>query len=279
MTASDHALAQGRAADGVPLYLRVAISLRSRIHRGEWSVGQQLPSFEDLAEGYGVSLNTVRRAVQMIASESLVESCRGRGTTVLANRGAQAYEQLGANLADPLATQPDLSIRILESGDAATLSDALRAGGTPAEAYHRTLKVHTLHDTPFALLEIYVDRAVYRRFPRGAERRHKLSVLMRRYGRVALVSSRQLLTIGHADPRTAAALDCPIASPVVRLRRWRVDAGGRIAYACDVLYRGDMFVWDVTEPIVDSESPTHDVIPNARMDRVAARRGGPRGGH
>ena len=276
MTASDHAIALGRAAAGVPLYLRVAISLRSRIHRGEWAVGQQLPSFEELAEGYGVSLNTVRRAIGMLADEALLESCRGRGTTVLANRVAQAYAQLGSSLADPLATQPGLSIRILESGDAATLSEPLRDGGTPAAAYHRTLKVHTIDETPFALLEIFTDREVYRRFPRGAERRQKLSVLMRQHGGVALVSSRQVLTIGHAEPRTAEVLDCPIASPVVRLRRWRVDANGRVAYACDVIYRGDMFVWDVTEPIVDSAAPTHDLIPKARLDRVAATRGGAR---
>jgi len=272
MTATEHAITSGPAAAGVPLYVRVAISLRTRIHRGEWGVGQQLPSFDELADGYGVSLNTIRRAVQQISTEALVESCRGRGTTVLANRAAQAYERLGANLADPLATQPGLSIRILESGDAPSLSDDLRSGGPAVSAYHRTLKVHTIYDTPFALLEIFVDREVYRRFPRGAERKHKLSVLMRQHGGATLVSSRQVLTIGHADPHTADVLDYPIASPMVRLRRWRLDANGRVAYACNVLYRGDLFVWDVTEPIVDAEQSTHDVIPVARMDTLVAGR-------
>jgi GntR family transcriptional regulator len=272
MTVTEHVITSGPADAGVPLYVRVAISLRTRIHRGEWSVGEQLPSFEELADGYGVSLNTIRRAVQQLSTEALVESCRGRGTTVLANGAAQAFERLGANLADPLATQPGLSIRILESGDTPGLPDDLRNGGPAAAAYHRTLKVHTIYDTPFALLEIFVDRAVYRRFPRGAERKQKLSVLMRRHGGAALVSSRQVLTIGHADPYTAEVLEYPIASPMVRLRRWRLDANGRVAYACNVLYRGDLFVWDVTEPIVDAEQSTHDVIPAARMDTLAAGR-------
>ena len=100
----------------------------------------------------------------------------------------------------------------------------------------------------------------------------KLSVLMRQHGGAALVSSRQVLTIGHADPYTADVLDYPIASPMVRLRRWRLDSNGRVAYACNVLYRGDLFVWDVTEPIVDAEQSTHDVIPEARMDTLVAGR-------
>ena len=46
-------------SDGVPLYLRVAMSLRTRIYRGEWQKGDKLPPFEILSQHYGVAMNTV----------------------------------------------------------------------------------------------------------------------------------------------------------------------------------------------------------------------------
>ena len=46
--------------DGVPLYVRLAASLRARITQGEWAVGLRIPAFDELAEKHGVAMNTVR---------------------------------------------------------------------------------------------------------------------------------------------------------------------------------------------------------------------------
>jgi DNA-binding FadR family transcriptional regulator len=55
-------------------------SLRDRIAAGEWSATGRLPAERELATQYGVARNTVRRAVNAIASEGTVARQIGRGT-------------------------------------------------------------------------------------------------------------------------------------------------------------------------------------------------------
>ena len=55
-------------------------SLRRRICAGEWSTSGRLPPERGLAAEYGVARNTIRRAVQEIASYGMLERHVGRGT-------------------------------------------------------------------------------------------------------------------------------------------------------------------------------------------------------
>lgn len=72
----------GEAADKEPLYVQVARSLRGRILRGELAVGQRLPTEGQMCEVYHVSRVTVRRALDELAREGLVERRRPLGTFV-----------------------------------------------------------------------------------------------------------------------------------------------------------------------------------------------------
>lgn len=64
-------------------YIEVTDRLRRRITRGEWEWRTPLPSEDALAEHYGVSRPTVRRALEALVEEGLVEKRRGKGTFVV----------------------------------------------------------------------------------------------------------------------------------------------------------------------------------------------------
>jgi DNA-binding GntR family transcriptional regulator len=55
-----------------PPYRAVSSALRERIRAGEWLPGEQIPSVRKLAEQYGVSIGTARRAVAVLRDEGLV---------------------------------------------------------------------------------------------------------------------------------------------------------------------------------------------------------------
>ncbi|MCC9309841.1 GntR family transcriptional regulator [Kitasatospora sp. RB6PN24] len=63
-------------------YLAVADALRTRILRGEWPVGQRLPSRARLAEQFGVGRNVTQRAMERLIVEGLLEGRAGSGTYV-----------------------------------------------------------------------------------------------------------------------------------------------------------------------------------------------------
>ncbi len=66
----------------VPLHHQVYLDLRAALAANEWNSGDRLPTERELAERYGCSLITVRRALDELAREGRLERTRGRGTFV-----------------------------------------------------------------------------------------------------------------------------------------------------------------------------------------------------
>ena len=66
----------------IPLHHQVYLDLRAAIDAGEWRPGDRIPPERELAERYGCSLITVRRALGDLARERRLERARGRGTFV-----------------------------------------------------------------------------------------------------------------------------------------------------------------------------------------------------
>lgn len=63
---------------------QVGSALRERIAAGEWPLGTQLPPERSLAEEQGLARNTLRRVLQALEDEGLLERHVGRGTFVKA---------------------------------------------------------------------------------------------------------------------------------------------------------------------------------------------------
>ncbi|MCO6004457.1 GntR family transcriptional regulator [Actinoallomurus purpureus] len=64
------------------LYLQVADALRRQIVEGELAAGARLPSRAQLAEQFHVSENVVRRAIDVLMAEGLIETRTGARPTV-----------------------------------------------------------------------------------------------------------------------------------------------------------------------------------------------------
>ncbi len=66
-------------------YLQLARQLREGIAAGE--IGPRMPSIMELTEETGLAVNTVRRAIKLLAAEGLVVTYPGRGTFVAPEAG------------------------------------------------------------------------------------------------------------------------------------------------------------------------------------------------
>ena len=68
----------------VPRYHRIAEALRDRIHDGELKAGERLPNQRRLASEFGVTLMTLRQALELLEREKLIDRRHGLGTFVAA---------------------------------------------------------------------------------------------------------------------------------------------------------------------------------------------------
>ena len=77
-----------------PAYLQLRDGLERAIRSGAYPPGSALPSERELSEAVGLSRMTVRRALEELAAERLVEQRRGSGTFVLGRRVDQPADVL-----------------------------------------------------------------------------------------------------------------------------------------------------------------------------------------
>src|SRR5258708_25065497 len=68
--------------DATPLYAVLEAQIAAGIAGGEFPVGSQLPTEEQLIRRYAVSRTTVRKAIQNLSDRGLIEIRRGTGTFV-----------------------------------------------------------------------------------------------------------------------------------------------------------------------------------------------------
>lgn len=76
---------------GTPLYKEVKRKITDSLRRGEWKPGGIIPSERMLSERFGVSLGTVRKAVDELTAEKLLIRHQGRGTYVASHTGDRQF--------------------------------------------------------------------------------------------------------------------------------------------------------------------------------------------
>jgi GntR family transcriptional regulator len=134
------------ADDRQPKYLRIHSNLRERITSGQWPPGSPLPSQRELAGQFGVSIMTLRQALQLLTDEGLIDTRHGSGTFVAAHYAydlgylrsfasdlsAQGAEITTELLAAEAVTPPaDVGARLGEPGEVLRLRRLRLSGGRP----------------------------------------------------------------------------------------------------------------------------------------------------
>ena len=100
-----------RVAFAQPLYTQVRAQILIRITSGEWSAGDALPNEFALAAEYGVSVGTIRKAVEGLEEQGLLIRKQGRGTYV-AGSGRNPLEQKFTSVRAPNGDPPEISYQL-----------------------------------------------------------------------------------------------------------------------------------------------------------------------
>ncbi|MGQ7341281.1 TrkA C-terminal domain-containing protein [Streptococcus suis] len=94
-------------------YQQIAVGVAQRIVSGEYEVGERIKSRSTLASMFGVSPETTRKALNILADMNIVSVKHGSGAIVLSKEKAQDFLD-NFELTNSLVTQKD---RILEKMD------------------------------------------------------------------------------------------------------------------------------------------------------------------
>lgn len=222
---------------------RVYLLLRDEIANSLHGARAQLPGEQRLAESFGVSRVTIRRALRALETDGLIERRAGSGTFVRRGDGDD-----GAIAVDMTTLIPQL-VEIGSTTTARLLSftygpapDAVaRAMALPKGVRVQTaIRVRSAGGTPFSHLTTHVPEEIASTYSEGDLATTPLFRLLERSG-VRVEEARQSVSATLASPDVAEALDVSVGSALLSLRRVVRDEAGRGVEHLSALYRPDMF--------------------------------------
>lgn len=220
------------------LYAQVANVLRQRIHSGQWAARAQLPTLDELEKEFHVARVTLRQALNLLESEGLIWRRRGRGTFVT-ERGGPEWIRVATSRDELVQLLEGAWSRLIDVSPGESIPHLEEDDGEPVAAYRHMRRLHGRGERAYAVVDMYLDKAVYARAPARFDTEMIIPVLDKLPG-VEIGDIRQTLTIGTADRHIAGPLGIPIGSPIGILRRMVRDTSGRVIYVGSVNYRGDV---------------------------------------
>ena len=216
-------------AVGMPLYRAVKRALLQAIEGGSVAPGDALPSEAELAGGYGVSVGTLRRAVDDLVAEHILVRRQGRGTFVAMHTSDRfLFQFFHVERSDGLREAPTVE---LLSFDRTRLdqeaADALaQKVGEPALQIENRLRLQgrpVVHDR--LVLPAKLFRGLTEK--RLRERSSTLYHLYQTEFGISVVRAHERLRAVGADRAAARVLGVAVGQPVLQVRRVAMGLGGQ----------------------------------------------------
>jgi GntR family transcriptional regulator len=221
-----------------PLYRTLARDLTRRIAAGEFETGAPLPPERRLAETHGVSRVTVRRAVEQLARDGLVEQRQGSGTYV-ARRLSQPLSTLTSLSEDVAARGLTARSRVLARGvGTVTPEESIGMGLPPGTRVSRLTRLRLAEGAPLVLEASTVLREA---LPDPTQVGVSLYEAMAGRG-LRPVRAVQRLSAVALDAHLAGLLETEEGAPGLAVLRVGYAAAGRAVEYTRSTFRGDR--WD-----------------------------------
>jgi GntR family transcriptional regulator len=229
-------------------YQQIAGDLRGRIVA--LGSGNLLPSESDLSAEFRVSRVTVRRALELLREEGLVDSRQGFGWYV-------SGEPLRQRLSDLATIESQLEERGVEP--ARRIVEFAFEAASPrvrrvlaSEQVLRVKRLNLADGQPFAVVTVWCPAELGQLLSRQEVERTPFYELLG----IELRGATQTIGADAATPAVAELLQVPVGSPVLRCERITTDTGGR-----PVLMSEHVFPGHRTEFVVDLPQAAPSMTP------------------
>ena len=241
-----------RSPDPLPLnrlqlrYQQVREELGAEIERGRRPVGSRLPPERALADHFGVSRVTLRRALQELAGAGVV--ARSGAGWVVASPAIGEPPNVLMSFSEMAASRGLApGARALERRTRpATIDEAEELGLAPGAALFELERLRSLDGVPILIDRTRIPLALAPGLDRvDLGERSLYGVLQERFGMRPTRARFEVEAI-PADARRASLLGLRPGEPLLRCRQQTEDEAGRPIELCEMVYRGDRYRFRAT---------------------------------
>ena len=226
-----------------PKHHRVYLVLRQQIADGTYGTDGPMPSEKTLAQQFGVSRITIRKAMERLSQEGSVDRERGRGTFArLPSREPSPVEaSLSGNIENLIALGLETEVRVEDFGYARAPAHVCAAMDRPADTVmQRAVRIRSLDGRPFSHLVTWLPEEIGSTFDREELGSTPILKLIERAGH-PIAKSKQTISACLAAPEVAVLLEVEPGSPLLSVHRVVFDNEGRPLEWVRGLYRPDTY--------------------------------------
>lgn len=231
-------------------YREIAADLRARVEAGEFVAGGLLPSEAELSARYHASRVTVRRALDLLRDEGILDARQGFGWFVAAEPMRQTLGRLATIEAQLAASGRTPERRVLEFAFATAPAPVRRV--LHCEQVLRVRRLNLADGQPFARVTVWCPADLAATLSRADVERSPFYELLP----VPLGGATQTIGAAAASAEDARLLGIPEGSPVLRCERVTFDVDGT-----PVLMSEHVFPAHRTEFVVDLPNAEPSIAP------------------
>lgn len=234
-------------------YRAIADDLRRRVESGELAPGRLLPSEAELSAAYDASRVTVRKALESLRGDGLVDARQGFGWFVVGSPVRQTLARLGTIEAQLSSSGAAPGRRVLEFGFVRATRRLREVFGPSCESVLRVRRVNLADGVPFARVTVWCPEPLGARLSRNDVEQSSFYELLD----VPLGGAVQTIGATAASESDAAVLEIPVGSPVLRCERVTSSVEGEA-----VLFSEHVFPGLRTEFVVDLPAVDRSMAPS-----------------
>ncbi|QJT00719.1 GntR family transcriptional regulator [Streptomyces asoensis] len=231
----------------LPLWYQVSQSLRASILGRSPQDPLRLPTEEQLAGHYGVSVLTMRQALKELEDEGLISRHRRRGTFIEPSARRGAPVRLLGSVDAIVAQQSAMTTELLDHGRTSVPAEVAEhfPDLTEVATYHR-LRSDENTGEPTNHARNYVRPELAARIDPDDLVRRPMTKVLRDLVGVDISRITDTVEARLADPETAQLLRVPLLSPILHYTGVIYDTGGQVLDVAVIHYRGDRFSFTVS---------------------------------
>lgn len=228
-----------------PLYKQVYDLLTRRLVDGHWKPSEPLPSEMALAEELGVSQGTVRKALNQMVSESLLERRQGKGTFVAEHTQESSLFRF-FRLRQPNGDSLIPETKVLSSTRrAATKTERERLDLTGKHQVVELLRLRFLNNKPAIVEKIIQPLSVFPDIDKEPDLPNALYILYQEKFGISIVSVKDELKATALPADLARHLGLKAGTPVLMVERESINIDGRTVEWSQAYCATEEFVYSV----------------------------------
>lgn len=228
-----------------PLYKQVYDLLTDRLVKGYWRAGDLLPSEFSLADEIGVSQGTVRKALNQMEAEKLLERRQGKGTYVAEHTNEDSlYRFFRLRKKDGPVELPTTHV-LKTRRRAASKYEAQKLDLSPKDKVCEMLRVRYLSDQPAIAEKVVQPLSIFPDIDKIAELPNALYILYQEKFGVNIVSVKDSLSATYLPEDFADLLKLEAGTPCLAIERLSISMNGKAVELSQSFCNTDNFHYQV----------------------------------